>query len=143
MNARMLRGVCLACAFFGSLAPVSAQKYRVSPRNMYERLMTVVPIIGAGTFADPKRPMYAPLLSQANPLSRKGILAYSYQTSDDGKYALVEFVAQDPTAFKAILADTSIKHFQKGKDSPVAIEIELKKYKKDFDFAHFGAVRMP
>src|SRR5260370_1085602 len=101
MNARMLRSVCLICAFFCILAPVSAQKYRVSPRNMYERLVTVVPIIGAGTYADPKRPMYAPLPSQADPLSRTGILAYSYQTSDDGKYALVEFIARDPGAFRA------------------------------------------
>ena len=143
MNARLLRGVSLTCAFFCALTPVSAQKYNVSPRNMYERLVTVVPIIGAGTYADPKRPMYAPLLSQANPLSRKGILAYSYQTSDDGKYALVEFVAQDPAAFKDILADASIKHFQKGKDKPDDIEKELKKYKTDFDFNRFGIVRLP
>jgi hypothetical protein len=139
----MLRGVCVACAFFCSLAPVSAQKYHVSPRNMYERLVTVVPIIGTGTYADPKRPMYAPLPSQASPLSRKGILAYSYQTSDDGKYALVEFVVQDPAALKDILADTSIKYFQKGKDTPDDITKELKKFKKDFDFNHFGVVRLP
>jgi hypothetical protein len=116
---------------------------RVSPRNMYERLVTVVPIIGSGTYADPKRPMYAPLPSQMNPTSRKGILAYSSQTSDDGKYALVEFVAQDQAAFKDIIADTAIKHFRKGKDKPADIVTELQKYKKDFDFNHFGVVRLP
>ncbi len=131
------------CAFLCSIAPVFAQKNRVSPRNMYERLVTVVPMVGAGTFGDPKRPMYAPLASQANSTSRVGILAYSYQTSDDGKYALVEFVAQDPAAFRDILANASVKHFQKGKDKPEDIEKELKKYKKDFDISRFGIVRMP
>jgi hypothetical protein len=143
MNARIFRGACLTCVFFCSLAPVFAQKYSVSPRNMYERLVTVVPIIGTGTYADPKRPMYAPLPSQASPTSRAGILAYSYQVSDDGNYALVEFVAQDPAAFKAILADTTITCFQKGKDDPVAIVTALQKYKKDFDITRFGVVRLP
>ena len=133
----------MACAFLCSIAPVSAQKNHVSPGNMYERCIVVVPIVGSGTFADPKRPMYAPLPSQANSTSRVGILAYSYQTSDDGKYALVEFVAQDPAAFADILANASVKHFQKGKDKPEDIEKELKKYKKDFDINHFGIVRMP
>ena len=144
MNARSLRGACLLCAFFCTIAPVSAQRNtRVNPRNMYERLMTVVPIIGAGTYADPQRPKYAPLPSQANATSRTGILGYSYQLSDDGKYALVEFVAQDRVAFNAILADSSVKAFLKSQDAAAAITTELQKYKKDFDLAHFPTVRMP
>jgi hypothetical protein len=62
------------------------------------------------------------------------------QLSDDGKSALVEFVARDMSAFTAILGDKSIKVFVKGKDKKGDIEAELKKYKKDFDLNRFGLV---
>ena len=52
---------------------------------------------GKGTFDDPKRPMYAPSPAevQAAMVTRQGILGFSYVTSDDGHFALVEFVARD------------------------------------------------
>ena len=42
------------------VSPLFSQP-RVSPRNLYERLLCVVPMVGAGTDADPRRPMFAPL----------------------------------------------------------------------------------
>ena len=69
-----------------------------------------------------------------------GIVAFMQQTSDDGKYALVEFVAKDPAALQPILNDKSLKVFIKGKDKKGDIEAELKKYKKDFDLNKFGVV---
>ncbi len=64
--------------------------------------------------------------------------------SDDGKYALAEFVARDRSAFRQILADSSpdVKSFVRGVHKRQEIEAEFKKYKKDFDFSQFG-VRMP
>src|SRR5579871_184225 len=79
---------------------------RVDPRNMYERVLAIVPLAGAGTTANPQRPMYAPLPTAIDPASRTGILGYTYVLSDDGKFALVEYVARDRSAFSAILADT-------------------------------------
>jgi hypothetical protein len=38
--------------------------------------------------------------------------------------------------------DSTVKSFLKGRDNREDIETEFKKYKKDFDFTHFG-VRMP
>jgi hypothetical protein len=117
---------------------------RVDARNMYERVMAVVPIVGTGTFADPKRPMYAPTpaeLQTAN-ATRQGILAFTHVVSDDGNFALVEFVARDRAAFQHILADSSVKSFLRGRDKREDMEAEFSKHKKDFDFAHFG-VRMP
>ena len=65
---------------------------------MYERCLAVVPFVGGGTWAGPKRPLYAPAAAQGNPASRSGILA-----SDDGKLFLCEFVAEEPTALKPML----------------------------------------
>jgi hypothetical protein len=62
--------------------------------------------------------------------------------SDDGKLALVEFVAYSRDAFKDLLADTrpDIKVFIKGKDKREDIEKEFKKHKKDFNLDTFGTV---
>ncbi len=115
---------------------------RVDPRNMYERVLAIVPLVGAGTTANPQRPMYAPLPTAIDPASRTGILGYTYVLSDDGKFALVEYVARDRSAFSAILADTTIQKFIKGVNSRADIEAAFKALKKNFDFDHFG-VRMP
>ena len=118
---------------------------RVDARNMYERVMAVVPVmVGNGTFDDPKRPMYAPSPAdlQTSMTTRQGILGFTHVMSDDGQVALVEFVAKDRSAFQAILADPSVKSFLKGRDKREDMEAEFLKHKRDFDFAHFG-VRMP
>lgn len=114
-------------------------QHRVDPRNTYTRVICVVPLVGKGTPADPRRPQYAPWPPAAVP-SRTGIIAWSHQLSDDKKYALVEFVARDRSAFQAILNDSQITVFEKGKDKKDDIEKELKKYKQDFDFTKFGTV---
>ena len=120
------------------LCSTTPAQRKVDARNTYQRLICVVPMTGAGTAADPKRPMYvpAPRTDPAAPLP--AIFAWSHQVSDDGRYALVEYVARDQKAFAAILADKSIKTFAKGKDKKDDIEKELKKYKKDFDLDRFG-----
>lgn len=139
MNAR--RAVALAVCLVAGPRFVSAQT-RVDPRNMYERVLAIVPLTGAGTAADPQRPKYAPLANAIDPTSRTGILGYMYVLSDDGKSALVEFVARDRSAFSTILADTTIQTFIKGVNPQSQIETAFKALKKNFDFDHFG-VRMP
>ncbi len=121
-----------------SIPPVLAQ-HKVDLRDSYERILAVVPMTGAGTAEDPRRPMYAPLPGK-DAANREGILAFVFQIADDGKHALVEFVAADPAAFKDILADQSpdVKVFHKGKDKREDIEKEFKKHRKDFDFGRFG-----
>ena len=119
-----------------------AQNRNVGSRNAYERVLVIAPLIGKGTVADPKRPMYAPLATEMSDPKRTGIIGYTYQVSDDGKTALVEFVARDRSAFKGILGDITVKAFIKGKDKPKDIEAEFKKYKKTFSFDNFG-VRVP
>jgi hypothetical protein len=104
------------------------RSHRVDPRNTYYRVIAVVPLsAGSGTPDDPKRPKYAPWPPSR---SQTGIIAYSQQLSDDGKLALVEFVARDRAAFQAIFNDKTIRFFEKGKSKRQDIETELKKYKR-------------
>ena len=101
----------------------------------------MVPYTGAGTRKDPRRPLYTPIPgSRATSLA--GIIAFQQIPTDDKKFAIVEFVAADVSAFTLILNDKSIKVFEKGKHSRVSIEQEFKIVRKDFDLSQFGmAVR--
>ncbi|MGC9969497.1 MAG: hypothetical protein ABSE56_02785 [Bryobacteraceae bacterium] len=137
------RRMALLSLLILEVAPLSAQR-KVDMGNTYERVLAVVPMIGSGTPTDPRRPMYAPLPGAAP--SGEGIIAFSFQISDDGMSALVELVARDRAGLKAILDDKDLRHdvkiFEKGKDNPADIEKEFRKHKKDFDPRHFG-VRVP
>ena len=116
MHARFA-ALAVVCLFAGSLFAQAPP--RVDPRNMYERVLAIVPIVGRGTFDDPRRPMYAPAPGQAQTVKagdRPGIIEFHFQESDDHKFALVEFVAVDREALKPILTDPSVKSFVKGRD---------------------------
>ena len=72
--------------------------------------------------------------------SPTGIVAYTWQPTDDKKRALVEFVARDRAAFKAILEDRrpDVKVFEKGKAKKADNLGEFRKWKKDIDLDTFG-----
>ncbi|HXI43337.1 MAG TPA: hypothetical protein VNH18_07485 [Bryobacteraceae bacterium] len=115
-------------------------QHRVDLRNTHERVLCVVPLVGSGTPADPVRPQYAPLpQTDGTAPSRDGIIAFTFQLADDGKHALAEFVAENQSAFKDLLADTNpeVKIFKKGKHKREDIEKEFKKHKKDIDLDNF------
>lgn len=125
-----------------TLAPLSAR--RLTPETAFTRVYCVVPFVGAGTFADPKRPMFAPAPpTTAAALDRTGIIAYQYQTSDDGNYALVEFVAVSRSGLAPILSSTlpNVVFFLRGNATTQQIETEFQKYKKNFTFSKFMPVR--
>lgn len=99
-------------------------------------------MIGKGTFEDPRRPMFAPLPgSQA---SRAGIVSYIAQESDDGRFALVEFVAFDRTAFQPILGSgrADVRVFEKGKARKEEVLNEFRKFKANINVDRFGG-RLP
>lgn len=123
-------------------------QHRVDPRNMYERVLAIVPWTGSGTHADPRRPLYAPTPAQmiqppALPgklAARSGLLGFQCVESDDRKLALCEFVFANRTALQPILADINVKSFLKGKDKLDDAVAEFKKHKKDFDITRFGVI---
>jgi len=98
-----IRATALVC--IGVVIPALPAQHRVDTRNMYERVLAVVPWTGSGARADPRRPMYVPAPAQMNPASRSGILGFQCVESDDKKVALCEFVAKDRSAFTQLLAD--------------------------------------
>lgn len=122
------------------LALAQAQQTRVDPGNTYHRIICIVPLVGSGTATDPLRPQYAPWPPSASS-APTAIISFSHQVSDDGRFALVEFVARDRAAFEHILKDKSVKVFEKGKDKKDDIEKELKKLKQSFNLDKIGAVR--
>ena len=143
----MLKRTAVLCLVLASAA--NAQ-HRVDPKNTYHRIICVTPLTGSGTAGDPVRPKYAPwplpaLPNRAPaPASRSaqqgGIIAFSYEPSDDGQLAIVEFVARSRSAFQAIFNDSTIQVFEKGKASRATIEAALQKYRKSFSLEQFGTV---
>ena len=130
MPHRLLAGL-LTCALLASA------QLRVDPRDTYHRLLARVPLIGRGTAADPRRPLYAP---SPNSSAANGIIGFTQVPTDDGTFAIVEFVALDRKAFAAILADTTITTFEKGVQSGATIEAALRKFKQGFTLVNFELV---
>ena len=132
-----------------SLVTTALSQQRLGLNLSYERLLAVVPMVGAGTYEDPRRPKYAPTGSLhipqvdpgdgAQPNSeaiqpvRTGILGFTFVLSDDSQFALVQFVAASKADLKEILADSSVKSFVKGKTRRVDIETEFRKFKSDIN----------
>jgi len=122
------------------LAGVVCAQHSVDPRNTYHRVIAVVPMssmIGSGSAADPGRPQFAPLPDSASP---DGIIGFTQVPTDDGKFAIVEFVARTRKALLPILSDTTIKTYEKGSESGTAIETALQALKKGFSLAAFEVV---
>jgi hypothetical protein len=107
-------------------------QHAVDPSERYHRLICLVYLKGTGTPSDPIRPEYVPTSAAAD---RSGILAWSFQITDDKNMAIVHYVAADRNAFQGILADKrpEIRIFEIGKDDRTKIETEMKKYRKDFN----------
>jgi hypothetical protein len=136
----VIRAVAVLVCLYAMVPPVVGQP-RVDPRNSYERVLAVVPLIGSGTHDDPIRPMFAPAPNAIDTVGRTGVIAYTYVPSDDGKFALAEFVLRDRKQFQPLLSAASaanVKTFIKGVNTRADIETAFKQYKKDFDSSKFG-----
>ena len=60
--------------------------------------------------------------------------------SDDGRFALAEFVARNRAALLPLLNDKTITSFEKGIASAAHIESVLGQYRKGFTLNYFGMV---
>ncbi|MGD0299920.1 MAG: hypothetical protein ABSE86_22740 [Bryobacteraceae bacterium] len=160
----VIRAVAVLVCLYMVAATVSAQP-PVSPRNSYERILVILPIIGSGTAADPMRPSLIPAPGGATPnilniaisapvtggpgvaatpvgggptAPQNLILGYTWVPSDDGKFALTEIVMRDRSAFPAIMALPGVTAFVKGVNKLTDIQTAFQQYKKDFDVTKFG-----
>jgi hypothetical protein len=147
----------LVCLF--ALGELAQAQPPVSPRNSYERILVILPIIGSGTAADPMRPSLIPAPGGATPnilnitptapvnatpvavapsYPQNLILGYTWVPSDDGKFALTEIVMRDRSAFPSIMALPGVTAFVKGVNKFTDIQTAFQQYKKDFDVTKFG-----
>ncbi|MEZ5404507.1 MAG: hypothetical protein R2729_32815 [Bryobacteraceae bacterium] len=110
----------------------------VSPFNWGERSLLVVPMTGAGTNENPRRPLLMPGRGEELPA---GIVSIRYEESDDGKFALVEVVARDRKSLEAALQSVSgrpdVRRFDKGVSRKEDIEAEFRGKKRGFDLDRF------
>jgi hypothetical protein len=121
--------------------------HRVDPGQMYYRIYARVPIVGTGTKGDPKRPMFAPVTPQTAPSGpaaaaavHTGILGYTMLISDDGNWALCEFVGATPKDLQVITsaAGPNVVVFERGTSTVAQIEADFQQYMKGFTFASFA-----
>ncbi len=116
---------------------------------IYPTLLCVVPMIGAGTLADPKRPLFTPVAGQAPadgalapPKKSKGfaevprIVSYRSVLTDDGQHAIVAFTARDRAAFEPILAKHNLLAvFDLQTTRPDTLLASLRRFKKDLEIS--------
>jgi hypothetical protein len=121
------------------LVPVFAVAAGPDHTVIYPRLICIVPMIGSGTMQDPFRPLFAPdrqgsaAASDRHDASSE-ITAFQSVPTDDGKAAIVVFVARSYAAFKPLLHDERvIRTFERNQLNEDDLTKELRKYKKDFD----------
>jgi hypothetical protein len=132
---------CLIVAVLCFAAALPAQR-RVDPRYSYHRVIAVVPLQGAGTADDPIRPKHAPAAQAGGP-SRAGIIAFTFQLSDDGKYAIAEFVAVDRAGLAEVLADREpgVLVFEVGVAKSTNIESAIRRFRRNFSLQNFGVAQ--
>lgn len=133
---------CALGAVFCLLVP--AQR-RVPANQLYERIYLVLPMEGRGTWADPKRPLFMPAPDEIKPGDRSGILAWHFQISDNGQFALVEIVAANQPALAGLTARiraqvSGAQLFDATARSRGEVEQTFKALKKDFDLSRFQVV---
>lgn len=105
---------------------------------MYHRVYAQVKLIGSGTKSDPKRPMFVPPPGQESK-DHTGILGYQMQISDDGKWALCEFVGATPKDLEVITKsnDPNVVFFERGHATLDQVLADFSQYKTGFTFAAF------
>jgi hypothetical protein len=135
--------VCLLAAAGSAFA-----QHRVDPTNMYSRIYAIVPMIGSGTWEDPRRPAIAPFPSAMTPGSRAGIIAFNSIESDDGNFALVEIVTASRPQLTSLMAQIrtqlsaapGFQLFDRSVTSPATVQAAFQLLKKNFDIAEFRVV---
>jgi hypothetical protein len=121
-------------------------QHRVDPGSMYARIYAIVPMVGSGTWNDPRRPMFAPIPQQMTPGNRTGIIAFNHVESDDGNSALIEIVAVNRAELALITGQISaaavpgIQVFDRGTTPSATVQSAFQLLKKNFDISKFRVV---
>ena len=134
-----MRNEVLLCLFAVLALSASAQD-RVPRELQGIRVFATVPLIGAGTPEDPKRPMFVPSPQEIRAMTPRqdGIVPFpilvQFQIPDDGRTALAEFMSFDRKVLLPILTSTAtgVKAFEKGVARAADIQAEFARVKQSF-----------
>lgn len=137
---------CVLFVISLALAPPAFSQRRVDATQMYQRVYIVVPMVGSGTWSDPKRPALMP--ASLTPGNRSGIIAFNQVASDDGQFALVEVVCATNKDLANVLSTvnaqasqiTGFQVFQKATSTPAQVQTAFQALKKNFDITKFRVV---
>ena len=95
-------------------------------------MIVVVPVAGAGTYADPKRPVFLPPRAGDVKLGA-GWVSWSWQPSDDGRFAVVEAAFRNPAAAKVALRNVPLlAAFDRHSSKRADVERDIRRFRKDF-----------
>jgi hypothetical protein len=135
----VVRKLSLLLCLYGLFTLSLLAQRGADPSVRYYRLICLVHMVGSGKANDPVRPEYVPTAADAK---RQGILAWSFQLTDDKGMAIIHVVASNRAAFAPILADKrpEVKIFEIGKDAPAAIEAAMQLVKAGFSLSKFQVV---
>ncbi len=118
--------------FVAYLSLLSGQNIRVGRAG--QKALLAVPMVGTGTWADPKRPAFV----------RESGAPFRFQVSDDGTMALVEAsprnLAEMAKLEEFVGKDARSVLFRPDKHPVSLVIAEFKKLKKDFDPESFGGL---
>ena len=110
----------------------------LDPGQLYHRVLVVCPLVGEGTYSDPKRPALIP--AQFNPDPTSGlelIRAFAWLPSDDGTQAIVEIVVRDAAALtqlrRAARSVAGTTFHDRAAPPRSASHEALRRLRKDFD----------
>jgi len=109
----------------------------------FQHIIAVVPMVGAGTYSDPKRPMFCPSPAEMSALTEGGkrpwLLSYHLELGDDGETAIVEFTGPDRPSLNVILQSTDprVTIYEPNKISLDSLKQALQKVKATFDLERF------
>lgn len=106
------------------------------PGRAGEVAIAIVPMVGSGTYEDPRRPLIIPVQR----LSGEESLDFRYVQSDDGRYAIVVLRAPSRALLDRALTSRGqpIKVFVRGKDSRAEVETEIRRYRRSFRLDDLG-----
>jgi hypothetical protein len=128
-NMKPLSGLLILPAILLAQTLTSPAQFRkVDPELTHDRVIAIVPIVGAGTARDPKRPMFSDL---------PGLVGFTAELSDDGRHALVEFAVKERSRLDAILVSGQ-RLARKDSAEKAALLEEFKQYKRTFRPERFG-----
>ena len=137
----LIQTVTIICALL-VLSHCSIRAQELDKVRRLTSIIVVSPMVGKGTYDDPRRPA---VMGARRGEEADARIGYRYLISDDGRSAIVEISGLDGAGRAAIKAspDQASEVFERDKSTKEDVETVLKRVKKDFQWEDFLGVAVP